>query len=213
MSTDKHISKNVAYSIVILGIIYIVLIAIGIMTQSKENGYIKDDIRILMEILTMFSAVLLLLFTISINQLVEDERKVFSLFSVLMMLGLVILTFSCHFINITVGKELNDSNKSFSYLVSLTWPSVIFAIDILAWDVFFGFSFIALGISIIKSKIWGILPIIMIVSGILSLVGLIAIPLKNMNIRYIGVFGYTVMPLIESIIYIMTINKEQQEKN
>jgi hypothetical protein len=212
-SNAKHMSKNIAYSLITLGIIYVLLITIGIMTQSKETGYIQDDIRILMEISTMISAILLLLFAISIDQLVEESKKLFSTFSVLMMLGLVILTLFCHFISITIGESLIENNEIFGYLVSLTWPSVIFAVDILAWDILFGLSFIALGISIINSFPKKIIPITMIVAGILSLVGLIALPLNNMNLRYIGVFGYTVMPLITSILYISGLNKENRRKN
>jgi len=210
-SNAKHTSKNITFSLITLGIIYVLLITIGIMTQSKETGYIRDDIRILMEIFTMISAVLLLLFAISIDQVVEQDKRLFSIFSVLMMLGLVILTFFCHFINITIGKNLIKNNEILGYLFSLTWPSLIFAVDILAWDIFFGLSFIALGISIMDIFAKKIIAITMIIAGILSLVGLISLPLNNMNLRYIGVFGYTVMPLITSIFYNLELNKEEKK--
>jgi len=37
---------------------------------------------------------------------------------------------------------------------------------------------------------------VMIVSGIISLIGLIGVPLANMNIRNIGILGYTIVAAI-----------------
>jgi hypothetical protein len=47
----------------------------------------------------------------------------------------------------------------------------------------------------------------MLLSGIFSLFGLIALPLDNMNIRYIGVFGYTLLPVIVCIYFNFAMKK------
>lgn len=94
-----------------------------------------------------------------------------------------------------------------SPLLSLNWPSLLLSIDILAWDVFFGVGFIFLGLSLRQIKALSPASIMMILSGILSLLGLIALPLNNMNLRFIGIFGYTVMPVIVCAILLGRIEK------
>ena len=56
-----------ALSLIVVGVIYVGLIAWGIMTQDPETGFIRDSVRILMEIVTMVSAVVLLFFALSIK--------------------------------------------------------------------------------------------------------------------------------------------------
>lgn len=115
---------------------------------------------------------------------------------------LVATTFISHFASITLSKQLTMVWENYKYIGSMEWPSVLFAIDILAWDVFFGLAFLSLGISVLQNSKNSLAGILMICSGILSLLGLVAISLNNMNARYIGIFGYTVMPLISCVFYV-----------
>lgn len=181
-----------------LGVIYVGLIVWGIITQDPETGFIRDPVRILMEIITMVSAVVLLLFAISIKNLLDPEHAFPAEISVVFMTLLVSLTSVVHFVSITVSNQIVDVNPALSPLLSLNWPSLLLSIDILAWDVFFGIAFIFLGQSLKQVKELYASRIVMILSGILALLGLIALPLNNMNLRFIGIFGYTVMPIISS---------------
>ncbi|MEW6179433.1 MAG: hypothetical protein AB1522_05845 [Chloroflexota bacterium] len=83
----------------------------------------------------------------------------------------------------------------------------IYSIDILAWHVFFGLAFIFSGLSLKGIKELSAPRLLMIFSGILALLGLIALPLNNMNLRFIGIFGYTVMPIISTLFLLSKIEK------
>jgi hypothetical protein len=193
--------------LICFALIYLGLIIIGIITSNPSTGYFQDSIKYFMEVTTMGSSIILLFFTVLIFYSFETESNLCGFLSILFMLMVVILTCSVHFIGITVSTTLISSNKSFESLLSLNWPSALFSLDILAWDLFFGISFIFLGISLYKYSYQRITGLLSIVSGLLSILGLIALPMNNMNIRYIGIFGYTIMPLITCVSFIANMKK------
>ena len=198
--------RGMAYALIALGMIYIGLIVWGIVTQDPKTGFIRENVRILMEITTMISAVILLFFALSIKNILRLEHNFLAEISVVFMTILVALTSIVHFVSITVSSQIIELNPLLSPLLSLYWPSLLLSIDILAWDLFFGLAFIFLGLSL-RQKELSTVRILMILSGILSVLGLIALPLNNMNIRFIGIFGYTVMPVISSAFLLGKIDK------
>ena len=69
---------------------------------------------------------------------------------------------------------------------------MLYALDILACDWFFALSILFAAPVFNQGRLEKILYYLMILSGVLSLAGLIGIPLQNMHIRNIGIFGYAV---------------------
>ena len=204
---NKQFVSWTAYFVLILGVIYVGLIVWGIISQDPETGFIRDQVRILMEIVTLISAAVFLIFALSIKNILGAEYKLLSEICVVFMTIFATLTSIVHFVSITVSSQIIDANPLQSPLLSQNWPSLLLSIDILAWDVFFGVAFIFLGLSLGQLKELSIARILMILSGSLSLLGLIAIPLNNMNYRFIGIFGYTVMPVISCAFLLSKINK------
>jgi hypothetical protein len=104
-------------------------------------------------------------------------------------------TTSVHFVGLTVGSRLEATGLSWVPLVvSFEWPSIVYALDILAWDWFFALSVLFAvpvfrGGSRLVRWVWTLL----LVSGMLSLAGLIGVPLADMQVRNIGVIGYAVV--------------------
>lgn len=204
---NKQFVRWSALALIAIGVIYVGLIVWGITTQDPETGFIRDPVRILMEIVTMVSAIVLLFFALSIKNLLGPEHSLLAEISVVFMTLLVSLTSLVHFVSITVSSQIVEENPLLSSLLSLNWPSLLLSIDILAWDVFFGIAFIFLGLALRNMEELSISGILMILSGILSLLGLIALPLNNMNLRFVGIFGYTVMPVISCAFLLSKIRK------
>ena len=70
----------------------------------------------------------------------------------------------------------------------------MYALDILAWDLFFGLLMYFFAAQVFKKdRLEKNLKILLITSGILSLFVLIGVPLQNMQIRNIGIIGYTIV--------------------
>ena len=74
--------------------------------------------------------------------------------------------------------------------LSFKWPSVAYTLDILAWDWFFALSMLFATPVFRGGRLEITVRILMIVSGVLSLAGLIGVPLADMHVRNIGIIGY-----------------------
>ena len=85
-----------------------------------------------------------------------------------------------HFAILTVSRTIAEAGRTFiKWILPFRWPSVPYARDILARDVFF--SLCVLCRPAIRQS-----QILMDVSGLLSLPGLIGIPIDSMTVRLIG---------------------------
>ncbi|HAD06397.1 MAG TPA: hypothetical protein DCE76_04485 [Anaerolineaceae bacterium] len=199
-----------AYYLLVLGVIYIGLILGGIISRDPQTGFIRDGVRIFMEIVTILSAFGFLFFALSIKNLSTSVNNFLAEISVIFMTLLVSLTSIVHFVSITVTTQIVNHAALLSPVFSLSWPSLLLSIDILAWHIFFGLAFIFLGFSLTPIKELSQTRFIIVLSGIVALLGLIALPLNDMALRFIGIFGYTVMPII-SIIFLL--NKIDKIKN
>ena len=96
-----------------------------------------------------------------------------------------------HLVELTVARRLGDgalTGPTFGW----TWPSVLYGLDVGAWDLFFGLSLLCLA-AVYPSRgyrwvRWGFL-----LAGSLSVIGLIG-PISNeFGLRTIGIFGYAVI--------------------
>ena len=108
------------------------------------------------------------------------------------------ITICVHFILLTVGRQANETTlPGFNLLFSWAWPSMVYALDIAAWD-------FCLGVALLLAA-----PVFagggrsawvrrgMIVSGVLCLGGLLGAALGNMLVRDIGVIRYAlVLPVV-----------------
>ena len=194
-------------ALIALGGLYIILIAWGLITADPATGMIQNDKKILMEITTILSSILLLLFFTSIHFFIEPRNIFFSFLSIIFMSFSTVLTCCVHFISITVADKILMANELLTPILSMGWPSVLLSIDILSWDFFFGLAILFLGIGLFENENQRKTAVLMLLSGIFSLFGLIALPLDNMNIRYIGVFGYTLLPVIVCIYFNFAMKK------
>jgi hypothetical protein len=75
-------------------------------------------------------------------------------------------------------------------LLSFEWPSVAYALDILAWDVFFALSVLSAAPVFRGSRLATSVRVSLIASGVLALAGLSGVVVGDMGLRSIGIFGY-----------------------
>jgi hypothetical protein len=74
--------------------------------------------------------------------------------------------------------------------LSYKWPSVIYTVDILAWDWFYGLSLLFAALVFKGGRLQTAVRIAMAVSGVLSIGGLIFLPFGDIQLRMIGILGY-----------------------
>jgi hypothetical protein len=107
---------------------------------------------------------------------------------------------SVHFVILTVRRQIEAAGLPWLPLfLSFTWPSVAYTLDILAWDVFYALAMLFAAPVFKGGKLQTAVRFLLIPSGIISFVGLLGVPLANMQVRFwydirnIGVFGYAVV--------------------
>lgn len=185
-----------AYTVAVLLAAYIVTTILGFVSLESSEDPIEDPYFTLMEIFILLLMPLMLVVMVAFHQHTSPNKQLFSLAALGFLAITTGITSSIHFVIWTVGNPISEQVENSEYLLSFSWPSVAYALDILSWDWFFALSMLfgafALEWTTRNEKA---IRILMVTSGVLSLIGLIAIPLDNMNVRVIGIVGYAVVTI------------------
>jgi hypothetical protein len=173
--------------IVALQLLYAIVLAAGLAALPSADDPIPDPYFTAMELLILLIAPLLVILMAALHAAAPAERKLFSLCALVFMAMCAAVTSLVHFLVLTVSRILPGNWDS---VFAFRWPSVAYAADILAWDVFFALSvlsasgvFRAAGLSRWTGRV-------LLVSGALSLLGLLGVATGDMQVRNIGILGY-----------------------
>jgi hypothetical protein len=189
-----------AWTVSALIVLYVIALSLGLLSLPSPQDPIADPYFSIMEILILLMAPLLVTLMASVHAYASPEDKSYSLSALIFMILLAGITSAVHFVVLTVSRQIEAAGFSGAALLfSFQWPSVIYTLDILAWDWFFSLS-VLFGAAVFKTgRLERTVRTVMIISGVLSLAGLIGVPLANMNVRNIGIVGYTVVALVAFI--------------
>jgi hypothetical protein len=137
---------------------------------------------------------------VAVHAYAAPERKAYSLTALAFMILLTGITSSVHFVILTVRRQIEAAGlPGLPLFLSVTWPSVAYTLDILAWDVFFALAMLFAAPVFTGGKLETAVRFLFITSGVISFVGLLGVPLANMqvwfwyDVRNIGVLGYAVV--------------------
>ena len=107
------------------------------------------------------------------------------------------ITCSLHFVVLTLSRQAEFVDQPWLPLfMSFEWPSVVYALDILAWDIFFAVAILFAAPVFSGSRLTAWIRGLMIASGVLSLAGLSGVVLGSMQWRNIGIVGYVPVFLV-----------------
>jgi hypothetical protein len=88
--------------------------------------------------------------------------------------------------------------------LSFKWPSIAYALDILAWDVFFALSVLSAAPVFSGNHLATSIRALLLASGALALAGLSGVIFGDMQLRNIGVVGYAgVFPVAALLLAIL----------
>ncbi|WP_162820029.1 hypothetical protein [Kordia sp. SMS9] len=212
MNTNKNyaqIGKITCWITFTIGIVYLIVTILGLFSLKSKEEPIGDPYFTLMELLTILIAPFLVLNMIAIHYHASKKHKINTLFALCSMSIMAAITTSVHFTIIMLSHQLetpimNDLTLFFSF----KWPSVVYILDIVAWDWFFPIAFLAAAPIFNNGSKEKTIRMLMIISGILSLIGIIGMPLGNMDIRNIGIIGYAVIAPFVFLLIGMNFNRK-----
>ena len=175
----------------VLLVAYAGTLAIGFLALESPQQPIGDPMFSILEILIIVLTPAMVALMVAIHAGAPARVKPLSLMAVLFMTLLAGVTCSVHFSILTLSRHAAFAGQSWLPLVfSFEWPSVVYALDILAWDVFFPLSmwFAAPVFSGSRLAVW--IRCLMIVSGVLAFAGLSGVVTGDMQLRNLGILGY-----------------------
>jgi hypothetical protein len=191
--TAQHraIGRAAAWAVFVLLVVYAVTTALGFLSLTSPDEPIGDPYFTMMEVLIIVMMPPMVVSTVALHAYASGEAKVYSLTALVLMVVVAGITSGLHAVVLTVGDALDATGQSWVPLVTaFTWPSVVYALDILAWDWFFALAMLAAALVFKAGGLERTLRVLMLVSGGLSLLGLIGVPLGDMQYRNIGIVGY-----------------------
>jgi hypothetical protein len=192
LSLSRQIGRNAAWALVFLSVAYALVTVLGLASLKSSQEPIQDPFFAIMEILIILTAPLYIAVMIAIHHITPQEEKVLSLAALISITSCAVITSSIHFVILAIGRQSIFTNADWVPLVlSFKWPSIVYALDILAWDWFYGLAMLCTAFLFKGDQLKTILRIVLLVSGGLSIAGLLFLPFGNIQIRtMIGIPGY-----------------------
>jgi len=180
-----------AAATVILLVAYAVTLAVGLLTLESPQQPIGGPLFTILEVLIIVMMPAMVALMVAVHAWAPLDTKALTLTSLVFMSLLAGETFIVHFCILTLSHQAEFRAQSWLPLVlSFEWPSVVYALDILGWDVFFPLSMLFAALVFQGSRLATWIRVLMIASGVLSLAGLNGVVAGDMQLRNIGVVGY-----------------------
>ncbi len=190
-SINVRKTKSIAYTILLISGLYVLSTTGWILTENR-------NIMTVMEILTIWAAVVILQFMIELYRGSSENRKSQSMIALILTACMATVTIINHFIYLTVLNQIFHEKAMPSWLLLDGWPSVTKGFECVSWGFFLGMAMIFASSALTdfgnKAAAWT-----MRISGILTLAGLIGPISGNMNFYILSTIGYSVGFLVISI--------------
>ena len=168
-----------ALTLFAVGVLYAVVLIFGIATTGLRDpigGWVLD----VMETLTLLSAPLIVILFSAIHTSAAPEAKVFTLAAFAFAASAGALTAAVHFVGLTALQQLGRQG--------ISWPSELYAIELLAWDLFLGLALISASPAFAASD--RTLHHLLLATGGLCVLGGAGPLLGLMPLQFIGVLCY-----------------------
>jgi hypothetical protein len=184
---------------------YAAALAAGLSSLPSPEQPIGDPWFATLEVLILLLMPAIVALMVAVHAWTPAEDKVFSLLALVFAALLAGLTCSVHFVILTVGRHTAFAGLTWApLLLSFTWPSVAYALDILAWDVFFALAVLFAAPAFGGSRLATTIRALLVVSGALALAGLSGVVVGDMRLRMIGVVGYVgVFPVVALLLAVL----------
>ena len=180
-----------AAATVILLVAYAVTLVVGLLSLESPQEPIGDPMFTILEILIIVMMPAMVALMVAVHAWAPMHAKTLTLTSVVFMGLLAGMTSIVHFCVLSLSRQPEFAEQSWlPMVVSFKWPSVVYALDILAWDIFFPLSMLFAAPVFWGSRLAAWIRVLMIASGVLAFAGLSGVVVGDMQLRNLGIVGY-----------------------
>lgn len=192
--------------------LYAAAMIAGLGTLQSPQQPIGNPWFSLMEILILLLMPFMVGLMGAVHAWAPAKSRVLTLLAGSFMTLLAGLTSSVHFVILALSRQAAFTGLAWQPLLSFQWPSVPYALDILAWDVFFALAVLFAAPVFRGSRLANSVRGTLIASGVLALAGLSGVLFGDMRLRAIGIVGYAgVFPLAVLLMAILFYRSEPLE--
>lgn len=192
--TSLRIGTLAGHAVAALSVCYAIVLSIGLATLPSPADPIQNPWFTLMEVLILAIAPAMLAFIVGLHAWVAPRQRPVALLGVAFMSLCAGLTCCVHFTVLTLSRHpLIAAHENASLVFAFTWPSVVYALDILAWDFFFPLAVLCAALAVRGRAEARWARTLLFASAGLAFVGLLGIPTANMSIRNVGIVGYVLL--------------------
>jgi hypothetical protein len=177
-----------AASVFVIGVAYLVTLTIGFAVHGFAEP-IVDPILGAMEVLTLMSALPMVVMMAAIHGYASDDRKIYGLIAFAFTIIFAGATSTVHFVELTALRQLGRGG--------IVWPSPEYALELLAWNLFLGLALLfAAPVFAGDGRERGVRRGLF-VSGTLCIAGIVGPAVGNMRLQLVGLLGYgAVLPVV-----------------
>ena len=180
-----------AMGLLVIGILYVLVIALWLILQRTPGEPIPDPYLALMEVLTMAAAPALVGLTTAVWHFAVAERRLHALGALITGSLAACVTMAVHFVQLTAIRQMWRAGHVADY--RLVWPSPLFAIEYFSWDLLVGLAMVFAGCALAGNSVARHARGALLLGGALCLAGL-AGPLSGRIVfQNLAVLGYAVV--------------------
>jgi hypothetical protein len=190
----RRLGRWSALLIFFLEVGYIVVFIVGFADLGNTSEPLPDPYLAIAEVIILVIAPILVALMLAIHECAPQAAKPFTLVALGWMFAAAAFTTVVHVVELTVARHIDPASfPGYARIFDFEWPSTFYAIDIVAWDVFFGLSVLFAAPAFARRGNAGLIRRGLIASGSLCLIGLIGPFADALAWRTIGILGYTVI--------------------
>jgi hypothetical protein len=166
----------------------------GFISAGTTSKPLQDPFLAIMELLIVLMVPFMVTMMAAVYARADVTTRPLALAAFAFMTLAAGTTAIVHVTLLTVGRQLPATAvASDAWFFSWDWPSVLYAADIVAWDLFLGLALVCAALSFNGGGLERALRVTWALSGGLCLVAMIGPAIGNISIRMIGVASYGVI--------------------
>lgn len=172
---------------------YSVTSGLGFLSLESPLDPIGAPFLPIMALLLILMASLLVVTMVAVHAYAAPEHRVYSMTALAFVILLVGITSSVNFAVLIVSSQADFAGAPWLPLfLPYKWPAVAYAMDVFAWDWFYALSMLCAAPIFRGGRLERMVRTVMLVSGGLSLLGLIVLPFAVLPAIVISIVGWGV---------------------
>jgi hypothetical protein len=190
---ERAIGRWSARALLVLTVVYSADFVVGFAALGNLHDPLPDPYLAIGEALILVMAPILVALMLAIHACAPNRAKSFTQVALGWMLAAAAFTTTVHVVELSVARHVDPASfPGYRFIFDFQWPSLLYAVDVVAWDVFFGLALL-FAVPAFRRGADTAVRLGLIASGSLCLLGLIG-PLTNVIAwRALGIFGYTLL--------------------